>query len=358
MNDFSGDVAAYPVAGPHVVSQQSHAKWVTFGETELVFNLQGSATYSVIQIPINPGLPDFAPIGSGVMSKFERYHMRKLHVKYVPTVSGYAVAGQTGRVVLGMVYDAASLPPPDMRAAEGNIPNAPGYTSEELILTVSADKVERYTRADRNPAGTDIKTYDPGFIYIAVEGTQNADQIGEIHFEYEFALRNVLEVPNPLPRNLVVTRALLGPYTMNVGGNLSNFPFNGGASSVITMNGLSAELVDFTPAGGAAGTYLKLPLGRYQVRFALQFSTTGPGYANDVAVWISQNGPTANIANFPVSGTRESASTSYGWHNHKETEDVIEVTDPATNGVIVPAASIGCTAGGGVVWCTMFISVA
>lgn len=168
MEDFSGDVAASPV-GPSPVSHlQSHAKWVTFGETELALVLNGSVDYSVLQIPINPGLADFAPIGSGVMSKFERYVTKKLHVKYIPTVSGYAAAGQTGRVVLGVVYDAASLPPPDMRAAEGNIPNAPGYTSGAIVLTVQPDRVERYTRADRNPAGTDIKTYDPGFVYVSV----------------------------------------------------------------------------------------------------------------------------------------------------------------------------------------------
>lgn len=355
--EFSGDVAPYSLHQGNVSHVQSHAKWVTIAETEpAIATLAGSTGYAVTQIPINPGLATFAPVGSKVMQRFERYHLKKLKVRFIPTVSGYAAAGQTGRIVLGVVYDAASLPPQDVRSAESNIPNAPGYVTDLIELNVAVDRVERYTRSDRNPANTDIKTYDVGFIYIAVIGTPNTSQIGEVHVEYEFELRNILDNIVALPRNLVMARALCGAYSCPAGTFDYNFAFTSGSpvpsASVLTYDGLGTSLVSFTPAGGVAGNYLQLPLGRYLIQVNYQLSTAAA--IQEAAIWVAMNGPGPSIANFPVSGARSLSAGVSNWHLFYQ--DVFEVTSPSTNGIIVPTARCTVTAGTATVWLNIVVT--
>jgi hypothetical protein len=158
---------------------------------ELVGVVNGNTSFGVTEYQINPGNSALFPWLSNIAENYEKYQIRRMHVQFVQTGSGFAAANVSGRVVLGCDYDVMSPAVASDAEAENKDPNVPitPFENAELILDPRLLNPEpKFLRGAFYPPGGDPKTYDGGKIFVAVSGTPNANQIGLLYVVYDVLL--------------------------------------------------------------------------------------------------------------------------------------------------------------------------
>jgi hypothetical protein len=158
---------------------------------ELVGVVNGNTTFGVTEYRINPGNAGLFPWLSNIAENYEKYLIRRMHVQFVQTGSGFAAANVSGRLVLGCDYDVMSPPVASDAEAENKDPNVPvtPFENAELILDAQLLNPDpKFVRGVNYPPGSDPKTYDGGKIFVAVSGTPNANQIGLLYIVYDVLL--------------------------------------------------------------------------------------------------------------------------------------------------------------------------
>jgi len=162
-------------------------------QDEFVALIDGSSSFTSRAFPIQPGMGATFPFGSKVASLYERYQVRDLAFYFKPTVSGFAVGGQAGKVLLSVDYDALSAAPSSIQEVESMDPHIDGmpYQSIELRLDPQrcTPKGGKFTRQTMVPGG-DLKTYDAGTLFVSVAGNLTAANIGELRVRYTLSLMN------------------------------------------------------------------------------------------------------------------------------------------------------------------------
>jgi len=240
--------------------------------------------YFVEDLTIQPGM--LFPWGSEVAKQYEEYKVVSMAFEYVPTVSAFATAGTQGRVTLAANYDALEGPPPDMRAAQAMQPHKPGMASTPITLELDPRRLTPVTKFVRfNPVAADLKTYDGGTFFVAVDGfvpPTLPEKIGEIHVSYVVELFNP-RIGKPVLPICQVVRSFFqaadwyspppaGPYTPNYFANTAN----GGVWTVLTNFSLTKHagtqtLDRFDEVGCLPVTVntgsLGLPVGVYRITF-------------------------------------------------------------------------------------------
>ena len=162
-------------------------------QDEFVALIDGSASFSSQAFPIQPGLPAAFPFGSKIASLYERYVVRDLAFYFKPTVSGFAVGGQAGKVLLSVDYDALSAPPATIQEVESMDPHIDGMPYQSVELRLDPRRCTppggKFTRSAMVPGG-DLKTYDAGTLFVSVAGNLTAANIGELRVRYTLSLMN------------------------------------------------------------------------------------------------------------------------------------------------------------------------
>jgi hypothetical protein len=253
-------------------------------EREVVMQVNGSTSFEVTAITIQPGLAEFLPWGSKPASQYERYVIEDLRFIFVPEVSQYNADGAKGRICLACDYDAAEGPPESMAKMESYDPHSSGMAYGELDLHLDAKRltpVEGKFIRNGLVAG-DIKTYDAGVFYFAAAGTATAGLIGEIHVVYK------IRPLNPRLQELSLApcrRAWQAIGTVDVAGlGVSTTWLNPAWSTNLS------DAFDFTCLPVVInGFWLTLPRGNYRVSFATVITYTGTEINGGSSIDVSED---------------------------------------------------------------------
>lgn len=245
---------------------------------ELIANVRGSDSFRTTGFFVNPGLPVTFPWLSSIAKQYEKYRFRTLQFYYKKAVSGFATAGQTGKVMLSLDYDALDPPPATKVQVMDTWPHVDNMPCETFGLSLSLTEMfnngPKFVRTGNPPVGADIKTYDGGLLSVSTEGIGGVDAIvGELHVLYEVELLvPVLETVQVAPTNFNVSQYGSNPQTL-VDGTPSKMEFD-----FFAQNGNALGLAEFTPQTGddrgkLAGsvTDFLLPEGNYLVRWNCLF---------------------------------------------------------------------------------------
>jgi len=180
----------------------------TIRHREFIGDIAGSVGFEVTSLPINPAQSSTFPWLSTVAALYEKYSFRKLRFEYETMKA--TTAG--GTIMMAADFDAVDPLPTAkqaMMAYHNAVRSAPWaeccYTCDKPDLSRNGET--RYTRTGTQPAGTDLKTYDAGTIFVATQGCADTTSIGELYVSYEVDLH----VPqlNLLPRLAAVSKKIV-----------------------------------------------------------------------------------------------------------------------------------------------------
>lgn len=207
---IGGAVRSMP---PQFTYKQSGDARIKVHHRELVADVAGSVAFATTAYAINPGLAATFPWEYMQARLYESYCFDNLTVEYIPMKG----SDKDGRVSLAIDFDAADAAPGSM----AQVGNYHLQASDRIWnpLAISVDKndlekfgVQRYVRAGA-VAGTDIKTYDVGNLYVSTIGCADTSSIGTIYLEFDLWLMtpqlDAEEANNvPIGKSLLATQGL------------------------------------------------------------------------------------------------------------------------------------------------------
>ena len=248
--------------------------------------------------PINPGMSETFPWLSNVAERYIQYTVNGMVVEYIST-SGAAVGSSSnqslGSVSLAVQYDSI-LPPYTSKSAMLNDQSSvSGLPFNNHILGIECAPqqttlTKQYIRNAEPPANADIRMYDLGQFYVAVDGIQCAVsetdttvKLGELWVSYDIILLKASLALAPLPTPPIEDQGIFKCYAV---GNYSVygclFP-----SVVWPAAGASSSPWTFVPVTNTLGATLTAnlltlpPIGvaGYQYLVMMQWATTTDGTA-------------------------------------------------------------------------------
>lgn len=161
-------------------------------EDEYIGEISGSVAFATTSFAFNPGQVGTFPWGSRVAQLYEKYKTVSAEFYYKREVSEFATNGNAGKVILSFDYDATDSQPTTKQQVEDLQPHVDGMPCENLVLKLDPKQLNgqdsKYIRIGVQPANTDLKTYDGGFLNVSTQGCANTTTIGELHVRYCFEL--------------------------------------------------------------------------------------------------------------------------------------------------------------------------
>jgi hypothetical protein len=164
---------------------------------DVVANATGPpTTFSVATISINPGIQATFPWLSKIAQNFESYRFRKLNFCYETE----APSSLGGTLVLAVDYDAIDNVPLSKQQAlayRSSVRSAPWTECCHKSVSEDLHKLKsNYVRSGALPAGTDLKTYDVGNLFVVTQGVTTSSAVcGELYVEYDLDLLTPLYEP-------------------------------------------------------------------------------------------------------------------------------------------------------------------
>jgi len=190
-----------------------------------------SANFTVAPLfSVNPGMASLFPWLSSEAYNFEKYHIRRLTLKYVARVS----SNSSGSVMLVPDYDPADPAPnceSDAMQYTGGKDNS-NWKSFEIKFDCSLQpKGGLFLRSGPLLPNLDIKLYDAGNLYICTEGL--AATLGKLWVDYSIELIKPQANPGHVGMNATVDLQ---------GGGTSAAPF--GAAPYVPGNGVTGYILN------------------------------------------------------------------------------------------------------------------
>lgn len=203
----------------------------------------GSTTFAIEAFAVNPGLDTLLPVHSNVARMYERYRFESLRLVYEPIVTGASPDGMKGTIALGATMDASEVAPSDIEECLAAVPSVSGMPAQTISLDIKRyirgprDQLW-YVRSERNPAGTDIKQYDPCDIWIAADGCSSAVIVGRLFLEGVLKLMNIRTDPRPdLPICNTASLAFINSFVPSGANTTAWKDFN-----ALSFNGLGLDV--------------------------------------------------------------------------------------------------------------------
>lgn len=255
---------------------QRSRKEMVIEESEFVaaVTVAGQPDFNNTAYPINPGQAALFPWLSTIAKQFEKYQFEKLAFVYKKEVSEFATAGQTGKVMMMVDFDASDAPPATKQQMEDTDPHNDAMPSQTFSLILDpVDMVPwnldaRYVRPGGLPGAADIKTYDLGNLNVATQGILQNSEVGELHVVYKVRLiKPILENLVGAPANNQVTQFVNTAGTPLASTTPLALPLQDFAVGHGFTNGLAITI-------GAGGS-MTPPPGNYLLTGSAQFSNTG-----------------------------------------------------------------------------------
>jgi len=152
--------------------------------SEFIANVQGSGDFATSVVRgIQPGIPGPFPWLSGIASNYEQYRIKRFAARYEPV----APTTSAGTVMLAIDYDPLDPLPGDktqMMTMAGAVRSTVWMKSKCFAEQFRRRFEKLFVRTGALPANADLKTYDYGYVVVAVEGTPTG-VVGELYFDYE-----------------------------------------------------------------------------------------------------------------------------------------------------------------------------
>lgn len=252
-----------------------------------------NASFAVLSaIPFQPGLLTSYPWLSSLATNFEQYKFHRMRI----VIRSIVPTSTSGAMYASIDYDAADPQPTTKSQFMNNGSAASSSIWETLTLDYdppASDFVKQHYIRNGNLANNlDIKTYDSGNLYLAVDGSSlgaSANTIADIFFEYDVSL--FVPILNP---DVAPGFALSGRATANATGALFTAP--------ITYAGTNlATLVDVSPNNG---NMVFTQQGRWLVSIQLVCtSTAGPTNSTWTVTSGSGSATLAAASSLPAAGS-------------------------------------------------------
>lgn len=176
---------------PRTPRLETRGSTIVVRHTEYVADISApNAAFNVVPYSINPGLNTLFPWLSSIASNYESYKFRSLRFKYKPICP----TTTPGKVMLGVDYDASDNAPTTKMQLNSYESTQSASVWDSVTQTSTTANLlkfgtQRYIRVTTNPAGTDVKTYDIGRLYVASSNTPATNTVlGELYAEYEVEL--------------------------------------------------------------------------------------------------------------------------------------------------------------------------
>jgi len=268
-------------------------------ETEYIGEIvvANQPNFNNVAFPINPGQATTFPWLSTIAKNFEKYQFEKLVFFYKKEVSEFATAGQTGKVIFMVDFDASDAPPTTKQQMEDTIPHADAMPSQSFSLPLAPRDLApraneaRFIRVGGLPGNSDIKTYDVGNLNAATIAVLANGAVGELHVGYRVRLiKPVLESTNSAPaNNQVAMFTSTGNQTLTT--TVQTVSLNGTALA----NGLAIV--------NTAGSFVPPP-GNYNIDYSAKVSDSA-NEAFQFSTTINKNGVNVYPIFFPqfIDGT-------------------------------------------------------
>jgi hypothetical protein len=184
------------VNGNTVPSFRQSSEGVVIAHREFIADVQGSVLFSLLSLPINPGLPDSFPWLSTVAQNFETYDMLGLVFEYRPS-SGSAVSAASaalGVVVYATDYNVLSPVFQNKQVMESYEYSCSTVPFEGMLHPVecapnSNPLQTMYVRTGAVPPNSDARMFDLGLFQFATQGMQSVYTVGELWVSYHVALK-------------------------------------------------------------------------------------------------------------------------------------------------------------------------
>lgn len=178
-----GQSATAPVAR-NMSSRQSGSNTSTYVRTERIATVPGSVSFATVAtVPCNPGLSTSFPWLSGHGRLYENYIIRKLVYRY----KNFKGTSAPGNIVLSFDPDPLDAAPDSGIAAMQSFRACDGAPWRIFQMSVPTSKKELFTRKT-TIAGSDLKTYDAGTLFVSAEGCADASDHGYIEVDYHIDL--------------------------------------------------------------------------------------------------------------------------------------------------------------------------
>jgi hypothetical protein len=173
---------------PQTKSQANGNMTIKHREYIADINVEETGFDLQFQFGINPGNNALFPWLSTVAQRFEMYKFRSLRVIYEPQTSSTSV----GTLMLAIDYDAKDAPPQDktqMMSYKNSVRSPLWYSCTHQSAAADLHRLKtNYILAGASPPDTDIKTYDIGNLYVAIQSNGSSVAAGELYVEYDVDL--------------------------------------------------------------------------------------------------------------------------------------------------------------------------
>jgi len=245
---------------------------------EFVAQFNGSSAFVATQFALNPGLAASFPAGALDAQLWTEWQCDMIEYYTRPLVSGFSTQGQSGKTLLSFDYNALNAAPNSQQQAE-IMPHADGMPFENVLLRIDPRCVNRsdskYVRTGAAPAGSDLKTYDGGNLWLCTYGQGGTAVAGELRVRYRFRMQKATLL-NASPASMNAGQKIVS------GGATSNAAVYGAApvstgvnyatalSQTLTFNQIGQFMVD----GHFSGTLSALSVGGTATTTAVFTPTT------------------------------------------------------------------------------------
>lgn len=163
----------------------SHREYIT----DIVAGAGSPSAFAVQALSVNPGQVGTFQWLSRIAANYESYKFSRLKFDYATE----APSSLGGTLVLALDYDAEDAAPVSKQQAmsyRSSVRSAPWAPCQHTSLGEDLSKSKtNFVRPGAQPAGTDIKTYDIGNLFIISQGVTTASAaLGELWVEYDVLL--------------------------------------------------------------------------------------------------------------------------------------------------------------------------
>lgn len=214
-----------------------------------------AASFQSNKYAINPGLARTFPWLSTVANRYESYRFNRLRFCFETSCS----STQTGSVLLIPDYDAIDAAPLDKIQALSYRNSARAQAWLSFCQESSREDLNKqksyFVRPGANPAGTDIRLFDVGNMFLCVQGS-DTNTVGELWVEYDVHLMT------PQISGEIVAESITGGGVISAAAIFGNSPVQQGAldvtasGSTLTFNQAYEGLLSLF----ITGTVLTTPL--------------------------------------------------------------------------------------------------
>lgn len=158
---------------------------------EFISNISSTTAFNIQKFTLNPGTNQLFPWLSQVAVNYEQYKFNDVGFVYRSTSSE---STNTTNTALGTILFVANTDPIDVAfTSKFEMANYYGCKTSKLsddmayAIPINSDRM-LYVRTGIQPNSTDLRLYDLASLYIATDGAQGANTVGELYVVYDIEL--------------------------------------------------------------------------------------------------------------------------------------------------------------------------